>query len=59
MTSGIPLSTAEKEYLKNHIDEWPSVLAYKISRLFGIPRTERGIRNAIKKLKKETPPFQS
>ena len=53
MTSGIPISDVEKEYLKKHIDEWPSVLAYKVSYLFGVPRTERGIRNAIKKLKSE------
>lgn len=48
-----PLSMAEKEYLRKHQDEWPSVLAYKVSQLFGTPRTERGIRNAIKKLKNE------
>jgi hypothetical protein len=53
MTWHPPLSPAEKEYLRKHQDEWPSVLAYKVSQLFGIPRTERGIRNAIKKLKNE------
>lgn len=53
MTWHPPLSTVEKEYLRKHQDEWPSVLAYKVSQLFGTPRTERGIRNAIKKLKNE------
>jgi L-rhamnose mutarotase len=57
MTWHPPLSPAEKEYLKRHQDEWPSVLAYKVSQLFGIPRTERGIRNAIKKLKEEQKVF--
>ncbi len=53
MTWRPPFTSAEIEYVRNHLDEWPSVLAYKMTELFGIKRTERGVRNLIKKLEKE------
>ncbi len=53
MTWRPPFTPAEIEYAKKHLDEWPSVLAYKMTELFGTPRTERGVRNLIKKLEKE------
>lgn len=53
MTWRPPFSPAEKEYAKNHLNDWPSELAYKMSVLFGVPRTERGVRNLIKTLKRE------
>ena len=41
------------EYIKQHMDEWPSVLAFKIGRLFGHICTERGVREQIKKIRRE------
>lgn len=39
-----PFTAAEKEYIRQHLDEWPTVIAYKLSILFGTPRTARGVR---------------
>jgi hypothetical protein len=43
-----PFSLAERIYIYQHRDEWPSVIAYKISELFGTQRTARGVRGVLK-----------
>jgi hypothetical protein len=48
-----PFTPAEIEYIQQHLDEWPSVLAYKLSSLFGTPRTPRGVREQIYRIKAE------
>jgi hypothetical protein len=48
-----PFTPAEIEYIRQHLDEWPSVLAYKLSSLFGTPRTPRGVREQIYRIKAE------
>lgn len=42
---------AAVEYIGRHMDEWPSVLAYNISRLFDYPCTDRGVRKQMKKIR--------
>jgi hypothetical protein len=41
------------EYIRRHTDESRSVLAYKVSRLFGYPCTKKGVQGVIRRLKKE------
>jgi hypothetical protein len=54
MTWRPPFTPAEIEYARNHLDEWPSVLAYKMTQLFGIPRTRKGVRDLQARLKEES-----
>ena len=39
-------------YILANIDEWPSVLAYRIGVLFGYPCTKRGVQNKIIQLRR-------
>jgi hypothetical protein len=48
-----PFPPAAREYISKHIDEWPSVLAYKVGVLFKYPCTDKGIRGQLKKIKEE------
>jgi hypothetical protein len=43
---------AAVEYLRQHQDEWPSVLAYKVGVLFGYTCTDQIIRKKLKELRK-------
>jgi len=49
-----PFPPAAKEYIRLNIDENRSILAYKVSRLFGYPCTKEGVKCLVKKIKKET-----
>jgi hypothetical protein len=49
-----PFPPAAREYIGKHLDEWPSVLAYKVGVLFDYPCTKEGIKGIIKKIKAET-----
>jgi hypothetical protein len=46
---------AAQEYIEKHIDEWPSILAYKVGVLFSYPCTDRGVREQIKKMRIKKP----
>jgi len=51
MTFKPPFPDAAKEYVRLNIDENRSILAYKVSRLFGYSCTKEGVKCLIKKLK--------
>jgi hypothetical protein len=50
MTTGPPFPPAAKEFVRMHMDEYPSVLASKINKLFDYPCTDRGVRELKKRL---------
>jgi hypothetical protein len=51
MTFKPPFSEIEKVYISMHKDEYPSIIAYKLSVLFGTTRTTRGVREQLKKIR--------
>jgi hypothetical protein len=55
MTWKKPFPEAAKEYIRQNINEWPSVLAYNIGKLFDYPCTDRGVREQIKKIRADSP----
>jgi hypothetical protein len=50
---GYPITPAQKQYIRDNIDEFPSVIAYRASILFSNTITARGVRNMIKHIKTE------
>lgn len=54
MTFKDPFPPAAVEYIRINKDEWPSVLAYKVSILFRYPCTDRGVREQLKKIKQNS-----
>jgi len=49
-----PFPPAAVDYIRSHIDESRSILAYKVTVGFGYPCTKEGIKGIIRKIKAET-----